>query len=352
MAAPRFLAIASVRNEGAFLLDWITHHCAVGFTDFLIYSNDCDDGSDLILDHLAGLGLVVHRPNPGPYKGGIQFTAMKRAAEEAVYQAADYVMALDLDEYLNIHVGAGKLADLVAACPDMAAVSVTWRMFGSSGEIHYRPGDVTRQFTRAAPEVMFWPWRAFLFKTLFAREAGFARPGIHRPQRRSKAPLTGTWYDSQGRIMPDGFTETTRPFAYFGQAQYALAQINHYAVQSAEAFVLKADRGRAVHEDHSLDISYWIERNWNDVEDLSIHRYAEGSDTERTGLLADPDLADLHAKAILWRQNRLADILKDERFRDLFAQAVMADSSRILPKHEAIRLHGINHATRNSNSSQ
>ena len=36
----RFLAILTVRNEGAFLIDWLAHHRACGFTDFLVFSND------------------------------------------------------------------------------------------------------------------------------------------------------------------------------------------------------------------------------------------------------------------------------------------------------------------------
>ena len=31
------LAIVTLRNEGAFLIDWLAHHRAVGFTDFLVY---------------------------------------------------------------------------------------------------------------------------------------------------------------------------------------------------------------------------------------------------------------------------------------------------------------------------
>ena len=35
------LAILCVRNEAAFLLEWLAHHRAVGFDHFLVFSNDC-----------------------------------------------------------------------------------------------------------------------------------------------------------------------------------------------------------------------------------------------------------------------------------------------------------------------
>ena len=48
----RALAILGVRNEGAFLLEWLAHHRATGFTDFLVFSNDCEDGTDAMLERL------------------------------------------------------------------------------------------------------------------------------------------------------------------------------------------------------------------------------------------------------------------------------------------------------------
>ena len=48
----RALAILCVKNEGAFLLEWLAHHRASGFTDVLVFSNDCSDGTDLMLDRL------------------------------------------------------------------------------------------------------------------------------------------------------------------------------------------------------------------------------------------------------------------------------------------------------------
>ena len=56
----KITAVLCVRNEGAFLLEWLAHHRAAGVTDFLVFSNDCDDGTDAMLDRLAGLGWLTH----------------------------------------------------------------------------------------------------------------------------------------------------------------------------------------------------------------------------------------------------------------------------------------------------
>jgi len=342
----RCLLIACVRNEGAFLLDWIAHHRAVGFTDILIYSNDCQDGTDLILDHLAAKGIVEHRRNPGPYQGGIQFTAMKLAAKEPIYQTADWAMALDLDEYLNIHVGDRSLDGLIAALPDAAALSVTWRMFGNAGVVRFTPTPLTEQFTKAAPEIMLWPWKAFLFKTLF-RPSAFTRPGIHRPHRKKGTALGAAWFDSEGRQMPPAFTESARPFAYFGQPQYRLAQVNHYALQSVESFVLKADRGRAVHAGDALGVDYWVERNWNQIDDLSIGVYRARTDAMRAQF-SDERLKELVDKAVNWRHKRFAELMATGENRELFGRLMMAGSSSVVPKEQAMLIHSAEYRARSA----
>ena len=131
----RALAILTVKNEGAFLLEWLAHHRAAGFTDFLVYSNDCDDGTDAMLERLAHLGWLVHEPNPGPHAQGPQWDMLKAAQKHPLTQAADWVAVLDIDEFVNIHAGGRTLGDLVAAVPDADAITLTWRLFGNNGAV-------------------------------------------------------------------------------------------------------------------------------------------------------------------------------------------------------------------------
>ena len=65
------VAITCVRNEGAYLIEWLAHHRAVGFDHFVVFTNDCSDQTCQVLDYFAGLGWVTHIPNPGPYKKGV-----------------------------------------------------------------------------------------------------------------------------------------------------------------------------------------------------------------------------------------------------------------------------------------
>ena len=62
----RVLCVTCVRDEGPFLLDWLAHHRGLGVTDFLIYSNDCSDGTVQMLDALQASGFVNHIPQDVP----------------------------------------------------------------------------------------------------------------------------------------------------------------------------------------------------------------------------------------------------------------------------------------------
>lgn len=112
----KITAVTTQKNEGAFLLEWIAYHKLIGFTDIVILSNDCEDGSDVMLDHLSKSGEITHVHNDGPYDDrGIQFAALKLADRQQAVKEADWVMHLDIDEFLNVHVGKGHVSDLIAA---------------------------------------------------------------------------------------------------------------------------------------------------------------------------------------------------------------------------------------------
>jgi hypothetical protein len=330
------LAILTVRNEGAFLLEWIAHHRAVGFDDFLVFSNDCDDGTDVMLDRLAALGGLTHIRNNGPYaKGGIQFTALKMAAKLDQVRDATWILPLDIDEFVNIHAGDGTLSALHAALPDATAITLTWRLFGNNGQVRFVDAPVTETFTHAAPEILNWPWRASMFKTLYANDGTYGKPGVHRPRSPNAERLAqARWYDSHGRALDDQF-KTRRIFSNYGQPNFGLAQINHYPLGAMESYVLKADRGRAVHADDMLGLDYWVERNFSTDADTTIRRYDSARDAHLAALHADPHLADLHRLAVNWRTSRFDALMQSEPFRALFGRLLMTPPTRPVPAKAA-----------------
>ena len=95
-----------------------------------------------------------------------------------------------------------------------------------------------------------------------------------------------------------------------------------------ETYVLKADRGRAVHSDHMLGLDYWVERNFNTETDTTISATAPARARELAALRADPELAALHDAAVAWRRTRFDALMEQEPFRALFGRLLMAPPSR------------------------
>lgn len=319
------------------MLEWLAHHRAVGFDHFVIFSNDCQDGTDTMLDRLQETGHVTHIRNTGPYdKGGIQFTALKKAAKHDLVKKAEWILPLDVDEFVNIHCGDHTLGALHAAIPDATAITLTWRLFGANGQIRYDDAPVLDTFTRAAPAVLYWPWRAAMFKTLYRNDGTYKKPGVHRPRDGSDKTLAqARWFDGNGTRLPDPFVKK-RIFSNFGQDNYGLVQLNHYPLGAMESYVLKADRGRAVHSEDLLGLDYWIERNFNTDEDTTIQSLAAPRAAELAAMKQDPVLTQLHADAVAWRKARFEALMQQEPFRALFGRLLMAPPSQPVPRQAAM----------------
>jgi hypothetical protein len=330
----RALAILGVKNEGAFLLEWLAHHWAVGFTDILVFSNDCSDGTDQMLDRLETMGWLTHVRNDGPHDQGPQWSLLKRADKHPLKQAADWVLFCDIDEFVNIHVGDHRLPALLAALPEADAITLTWRLFGNGGVVGFTDDPVTETFTRAAPETLVWPWRAQMFKTLFRNNGIWRKLGVHRP-RNPAADAAPRWFDGSGRALTD-LAQANRIFSDFTRPNYDLVQLNHYALGSMESYVVKCDRGRANREASGFDMGYWVERNLCEVEDRSV--LALDSRALRQELRADPVLGPLHDAAVRWRKDRFVALMAEEPWRALFGRLLMTPPSRALDRASAAPL--------------
>lgn len=327
---PRILAILTVRNEGAFLIDWLAHHRSAGFTDFLVYSNDCDDGTDLMLDRLQALGHLTHVRNDGPHKKGPQWDALRQADDHPLKIAADWVLFIDIDEFVNVHIGGRRVQDLIAALPAATAITLTWRFFGNGGLVHHRDQPIPQLFTNAAPSDLVWPWRAGLFKTLFRNDGTYQRLGVHRPRQPNLERLAkAKWFDCAGKELPDIFRRQ-RIFSILGQNNHALAQLNHYALGAMDSYILKCDRGRANRETSTFDMSYWVERNFQTDSDTSILPLTARAAPLREDLRHDPVLGPLHGAALQWRANRFAALMLEEPSRALFGRLLLAPPSQPL----------------------
>ena len=134
--------MSCMRNEGIHILEWLAYHRVIGFGPIVICSNDCDDGSDHLLDLLAHHGLIDHLPNPLEPGEPPQRKGIDRALVHLQDSPADWLAHLDADEFLNIAPGAGPVQELIDRAQDAHAIALPWRMFGDNGhQISFNRGN-------------------------------------------------------------------------------------------------------------------------------------------------------------------------------------------------------------------
>ncbi len=328
--------VSAMRDEGPHLLEWLAHHRALGVTDFLIFTNDCSDGTDAMLDALAPLGVVRVDNTPADGKS-VQWTALKAAWGHDLRKAADWVLCIDSDEFVNLRAPLCTIADLVAACGTADAIVLPWRLFGHGGQASLTEALTTETFTRAAPPGCAYPVTARQFKTLFRARGPFRQIGVHRP--RLKKGAIARWADGSGRAMPAGFAGAEERLTLFGLPEAsALVQLNHYSLRSAESFMLKRARGLPNRKAKAIDMTYWVERNFNTVEDDSIARLLPRTREVLAEFMALPGMADLHAAAHAHHHAQFAEIMRDEDAVKLYGRLLLAATSTPLPDAAVARL--------------
>ncbi len=308
----RILLVATMRNEGPYIPEWLAYHRAIGFTDILVCSNDCVDESPALLDRLEQLGLLVHLRSTPASPREAQLVAYTLAAAHPLTDGADWAMVLDADEYLNVHVGAGQVGDLIDAVPGATAICVNWRLFGSSGHRRWSPDLVSERFTRAAPleHGVNWP-----YKTLFTRlDAYGCKLLSHQPRfPHAHAVADLRYVDGAGRILPEHFYDESRS-AFLqsdpGTVSWKLAQVNHYNTRSRDDYFAKHRRGGGIPVDWDRE-SCWPVFDRNEEEDLTIAPKLPAMKRELASMREDAELVRLHERCCVLYGAHI-DVLKAE----------------------------------------
>lgn len=314
------LAVSMMKDEAPFLLEWFAHHLAVGFTNILVYTNDCSDGTDTMLKRLEELGLGHHRENVIAEGIKPQPSALKHAQMEPIVRQADWVLNFDADEFLCIRHPSGSVEGMIddAVAQGANGIVITWRIYGSGGVVEWSRAPVTEQYTRAAPPLWNKGWGV---KTLFKFDHRYWKLGIHRPSIKNKwletdFPDTVKWLNGSGRPMEDyfkfrGWRSIRRTVGY------DWCQMNHYAVKSVDSYAVRKFRGNVNNKKDKYNNDYWSLQDRNEVEDQTALLHAEKRAEIMEELLKDPVLNKLHFAALDGVEARLDEYRKTEAYAEL-----------------------------------
>ncbi len=327
----RVCLVAPARNEGIYLLEWIAYHRAIGVEAFFLYTNDNQDGSDVLLDALCRAGVITWFDNQSPPRG----SALGRCYGHALSVLPEtlafrWAIFIDLDEFVvvdpNLFASLGDYIDW-QELQDVDAIALNW-MFMRSSSRGALDGLLTERCRRQSAEFdshvksLCRP-RRFVQTTSHFPLAGERRSvvlrsasgGLHRPG--SSADLSAFEAPSRSAV-PDG----------------AMAWVNHYFFKSAEEYMWKFSRNRGGTSATMADISVGLTPRFLDAFLQQAHDQRASAETpllacqaaasaELTGLLALPGVA----AALEQVQERYRTRLT--RVREAFARApVIAEAGR------------------------
>ncbi len=233
--------VSCAKDEALFLLEWVAYHHAIGFGAIILCTNDCSDGTDAIADALHRLGVIEHHRNAVPPGAHTQEHAIAHVLAREDVRARNWMLFIDIDEFLNVTTGDGHLDDFLATVPSEAdVVALRWRSYGDGSETEWMPGLVLEKYTSTQPapldrlrnhKSLYRPWR-------------FAAGNEHMPKavpgtqvvlvNSAGAPMrTDALFDPEQRRFRN------RPRL----CSWENACINHYALKSRDVFLLKNVRG-------------------------------------------------------------------------------------------------------------
>lgn len=307
---PKITVVTTMKDEGPYILDWIAHYKTLGVTDFVVFTNDCSDSTDHILRCLNRAGVVEHRFNRvmrrGPHKSALMWAQYEQTVLES-----DWIMVIDVDEYLQINSGDGTLPGLIDQYPEADAISFVWRVFGNAGVKEIEATPVPQNFTLTQHERGDINENRF-FKTMHRNTSKFERLGVHRPFLAEDAKDV-RW------ILPNGqrLTEEQIATALFVYEDYGYegAQLNHYALRSQDALLNKKARGRANHHTQGIAPGYWKKFDKNDVQDATLAENFGAAMNVKARLLRDATLRKYHEEALVWHRDQAARLRKKQEVK-------------------------------------
>lgn len=244
---PKYLCVAAcLKNEAAYIEEWLEYHLLMGVEHFYLYDNESGDHLSEKLQPYILQGLVTLTT----WKGKGQQRAIYRHALRTCRATARWLAFIDIDEFLQ-PLQHPDLPSFLREREYARQIVAHWVHFGSSGRQSYDPGLVIERFT-------FREGGSLHVGKSFVQPAAAIDTLIHF------CLVFGKSVDEDGNPQ-----ESFQP----AKSACTIIRVNHYAVKSREEFLAKAAKGRASTGGPKAD-GYFDRLDRNEIEDRSMAAYA------------------------------------------------------------------------------
>ena len=254
--------LAIFKNEKHIMKEWLLHHMNEGVEHFYLIDNDSDrsyDCTEILNEFSGGKITKFHVTNKHDQANIYRYIVTNYIVPT---NETEWLMIIDLDEFmyatsLNSTV-AQEIRNLEQETPDIGAVRIVWKMFGSNGHMK-QPRSVVKHFTKRKNYTV--PIKEEIKNIIKPRLTyGF---GIHEIELYPPYKIVPERYD----------------FSHGLQSEELLAwskiQLNHYVTQSFEFYEkVKMTRGAAdVQVNYrSLELFHDYQRILNDTFDDCLYQ--------------------------------------------------------------------------------
>lgn len=299
----RHSVITFAHNQAHQILEWVSHYKTLGISDLAVISYPSDDDTRTMLSILHDHGHITHIPqHTYSDASATPKQAIATAAKTLGLGETDWVLCVDMDDFLVIHLDGGTLPDLTSQIPDGTGLSLSRRYFGNNGLVDPSPKPVFQTHLRGAP--------AILNRPIPNRLPAY----LHRVSD----PTPAEWLDGSGR--PLKFPQRAR---VLNADRFSWAQLNSYPLRSVCDFLIDL-AANAPKSQHILDpLAFWIDHNFN-FETIE-------PDPEKTTQALNhlehlrhlPMMDDYETNSRQWRQNILPQIMQDDHITNLAQRLLM-----------------------------
>ena len=226
--------VTSARNEGLYLIDWVSYHRSIGFEQIFVYSNDNEDGSDDILQILANANYIIWVRNiTGEYcrpQAKAYGHAFGLSDEVIRYR---WTAVIDLDEFIVLDPSEfNGLKNFLTVHEDRGSdvIHLNWNMMTSCKKVKYDPRPVFERFNFRTVDANMHT--KCIFKTKIAMHSS------------PHYPIIPSWQPVK-HVNADGSSfNSTINMALSDTPMIKPACVNHYYYKSKEEFVVKFSRSR------------------------------------------------------------------------------------------------------------
>jgi FkbM family methyltransferase len=315
LSDPRICITTCMKDEGPFILEWLAWHRALGIENIVVFTNDCTDGTDLLLDRLQDMGELTHLPNPALATGDTHFqpAALNYAHHLRGLREADYFLSIDVDEFVNVRVGQGHMRDLIAAAGYFDVLSISELNHGANQQQHFTPGWLKDIFPLHQSESpgSFRARRGV--KSLVRLSEKVERLRNHRPDMTGEgSPVI--WLDGSGRPQTTLHADRSEN-GHDCRGTYDLVSLDHFPLRSLDSYLVKMFRGDVVIQGKQVSQTYWRLRNKNEVATSS---FALGDPAARAyykrQYVTDATLMALHEACVTAHTTRIESLYQEPVF--------------------------------------